>query len=208
MTSRSPGKAPTTRAESDRHLLAQAFVDRVLGLSRHAGALCVVTTVMLAAMMLMEVGYFEQLSGGLASLDLRLAGFAPDEGMAWLTALGSRGSEAVIVWRYLTLDLVFPVLMAATLASLLLVQFKRQPRLAALTDSARATAAAALVLPYALTDYAQNICLVRLLSDVASANPDSLAFASSLVVAKFALLAVPLVTVAVLATASRAGGRT
>ena len=44
-----------------------------------------------------------------------------------------------------------------------------------------------LVLPYTIADYAQNIAVARLLSDFLSANPDSLSFASALIVTKFAL---------------------
>jgi hypothetical protein len=53
------------------------------------------------------------------------------------------------------------------------------------------------VLPYTLADYAQNIAVARMLSDFLSANPDSLSFASALIVTKFALLAIPVTVIAV-----------
>jgi hypothetical protein len=60
-----------------------------------------------------------------------------------------------------------------------------------------------LVLPYAVADYVQNFTVARLLSDFQSANPDSLAFASSLTVTKFALLAIPVFVIAVFAVAGQ-----
>jgi hypothetical protein len=60
-----------------------------------------------------------------------------------------------------------------------------------------------LVLPYAAAHYAQNLAMARLLSDFQSANPDSLAFASSLTVTKFALLAIPVFVIAVFALAGQ-----
>jgi len=89
----------------------------ILRLSRHAGALCVVSAAVFIVMTAMEFFYFRSLSGGLSSLDLRFAGFTPDEGMAWLTALGRRGSEIILVWHYLTFDLLFPALLSLTMVS-------------------------------------------------------------------------------------------
>jgi hypothetical protein len=149
-------------------------------------------------MSLLEFFYFRQLSGGLASLDMRVFGFTPDEGMAWLTALGRRGSEIVIVWHYLTFDLVFPALFSLTLIALLLWAGQRLPRFAALSNAAQAGFALILVLPFTLADYGQNIAVVRLLSDFLYANPDSLGFASTLIVTKFALGAIPVVVIAAL----------
>jgi hypothetical protein len=151
----------------------------------------------------LELFYFERLSDGQASLDLRVFGFTPDDGMAWLTALGRRGSEIIIVWHYLTFDLLFPALFSATLVSAILALGNRLPRFAALPDGTRALLALGLVLPYTLADYGENIAVVRLLSDFLYANPDSLFFASALIVAKFVFLLVPLVIVAGLYSAGR-----
>jgi hypothetical protein len=63
----------------------------------------------------------------------------------------------------------------------------------------QALSALVLVLPYTIADYAQNLAMARLLSDFQSANPDSLSFASSVTIAKFALLAVPFLAIAALA---------
>ncbi|TIN81798.1 MAG: hypothetical protein E5Y29_11530, partial [Mesorhizobium sp.] len=100
MTSRLPAKARTIPAEPDQY-----------GLGRNLTAL--------------EFFYFRQLSGGLPSLDMRILGFTPDEGMAWLTALGRRGGEIILVWHYLTFDLLFPALLSVTLVSLILATGRR-----------------------------------------------------------------------------------
>ncbi|WP_348642798.1 hypothetical protein [Mesorhizobium sp. B2-2-3] len=148
-------------------------------------------------MTLMEFFYFRQLSGGLPSLDMRVFGFTPDEGMAWLTALGRRGGEIILVWHYLTFDLLFPTLLSVTLVSLILATGRRLRNFRVLPGQIQSIFALILVLPYTIANYAQNIAVARLLSDFLSANPDSLALASALIVTKFALLAIPVIVIAV-----------
>lgn len=203
MTSRSPAKAPITPAGPDRHAFAARVLDAVAGLSQHAPALCVATVVVFLAMTALEFLYFRGLSGGLLSLDLHVFGFTPDEGMAWLTALGRRGSEIIIVWHYLTFDLLFPALFSVTLVSLLLETGRHLPGFAALSSRGQALLALGLVLPYMLAEYAQNIAVIRLLSDFLNANPDSLALASGLTVASSALAAVPVIVIATFYLAGR-----
>lgn len=168
----------------------------ILRLSRHAAALCFASAAVFIAMTAMEFLYFRQLSGGLPSLDMRFAGFTPDEGMAWLTALGRRGGEIILVWHYLTFDLLFPALLSLTMVSLILATGRRLKNFRAMPAQMQSLLAVVLVLPYTLADYAQNIAVARLLSDFLSANPDSLSFASALIVIKFALLAIPLIVIA------------
>ena len=177
-------------------MLWRSLPAMILRLSRHAGALCVVSAAVFFVMTAMEFFYFRSLSGGLSSLDLRFAGFTPDEGMAWLTALGRRGSEIILVWHYLTFDLLFPALLSLTMVSLILATGRRLKNFRALPSQLQSLVALVLVLPYTVADYAQNIAVARLLSDFLSANPDSLSFASSLIVTKFALLAVPVIVIA------------
>ncbi|WP_404927886.1 hypothetical protein [Mesorhizobium sp. ORM16] len=148
-------------------------------------------------MTLMEFFYFRQLSGGLPSLDMRVFGFTPDEGMAWLTALGRRGGEIILVWHYLTFDLLFPALLSVTLVSLILAAGRRLRNFRVLPGQMQSIFALILVLPYTIANYAQNIAVARLLSDFLSANPDSLGLASALIVTKFALLAIPVIVIAV-----------
>ena len=210
MTSRSPARAPITRADFDREA-AQA--DRqgawrglsvaVLRLSRHAAALSIASIALFLVMTALEFFYFQRLSGGLTSLDMRIAGFTPDDAMAWLTALGRRGGEIIIVWHYLTLDLVFPALLSLTLVSLIITFGRRLSTFRAMPTQVQALFSLVLVLPYTVADYAQNLVIARLLSDFQSANPDSLAFASLLTVTKFALLAIPAFVIAAFALAGQ-----
>ncbi|WP_245429447.1 hypothetical protein [Mesorhizobium sp. WSM3860] len=175
----------------------------VLRLSRHAAALSIASAAIFIVMTALEFFYFRRLSGGLPSLDMRVTGFTPDEGMAWLTALGRRGGEIIIVWHYLTFDLLFPALLSLTLLSLILAFGRRLSNFRTMPAQFQALSALVLVLPYMIADYAQNFAVARLLSDFQSANPDSLAFASSLTVTKFTLLAIPFGVVAVLALAGQ-----
>ncbi|MBZ9963232.1 MULTISPECIES: hypothetical protein [unclassified Mesorhizobium] len=200
MTSRSPAKAPTIPAEPDRpdqDTFWRNLAATILRLSRHAAALCTASVAVFIAMTLMEFFYFRQLSGGLPSLDMRVFGFTPDEGMAWLTALGRRGGEIILVWHYLTFDLLFPALLSVTLVSLILATGRRLRNFRVLPGQIQSIFALILVLPYTIANYAQNIAVARLLSDFLSANPDSLALASALIVTKFALLAIPVIIIAV-----------
>jgi hypothetical protein len=192
---------------SDRAGLFAGLTGAIIQLQRHVAVLVAASTCMFVVMTLLEFFYFRQLSGGLAGLDMRVFGFTPDQGMAWLTALGRRGSEIVIVWHYLTFDLVFPALFSLTLIALLLSVRQRLPRFAALSNAGQAAFALALVLPFTLADYGQNIAVVRLLSDFLYANPDSLGFASALIVTKFALGAVPVVVIAAFYLAGERQGR-
>ncbi|RWK16727.1 MAG: hypothetical protein EOR43_29385 [Mesorhizobium sp.] len=208
MTSRSPAKARTIRADFDRAGqrpdrlgLWRGLTVTMLRLSRHAAALSIASAAVFITMTALEFFYFRRLSGGLPSLDMRVTGFTPDEGMAWLTALGRRGGEIIIVWHYLTFDLLFPALLSLTLLSLIVALGRRLGNFRAMPAQLQALAALVLVLPYAIADYAQNFAVARLLSDFQSANPDSLSFASSLTVTKFALLAIPVAVVAVFALA-------
>ncbi|MDX8524720.1 hypothetical protein RFM68_09385 [Mesorhizobium sp. MSK_1335] len=175
----------------------------VLRLSRHAAALSIASIALFLVMTTLEFFYFQRLSGGLASLDIRVAGFTPDDGMAWLTALGRRGGEIIIVWHYLTFDLLFPALLSLTLVSLILAFGRRLSTFRAMPVQVQALFSLVLVLPYTIADYAQNLAVARLLSDFQSANPDSLAFASFLTVTKFALLAIPFFVIAVFALAGQ-----
>lgn len=194
--SRSPVKAPITQAESEQHGILHSLIAAVAQLPRHAGALLLSSAAVFAAMTALEFLYFQRLSGGLASLDIRAFGFTPDEGMAWMTALGRGGSETIIVWHYLTFDLLFPALLSLTMVSLLMATGRRLPGFASLSQRGQALVSIGLVLPYTLADYGQNLAVVRLLSDFLSANPDSLALASALIVTKFALGAIPIVVIA------------
>lgn len=197
MTSRLPAKARTIPAEPDQYGLGRSLTAAVLRLSRHAGALCFLTAAVFIAMTLLEFFYFRQLSGGLPSLDMRYFGFTPDEGMAWLTALGRRGGEIILVWHYLTFDLLFPALLSLTLVSLILATGRRLKNFRVLPPQAQSIFALVLVLPYMVADYAENLAVARLLSDFLSANPDSLSFASALIVTKFALLVIPVAVIVV-----------
>ncbi|TPK90731.1 hypothetical protein FJ934_12675 [Mesorhizobium sp. B2-4-12] len=197
MTSRLPAKARTIPAEPDSDGIGRSLTAAVLRLSRHAAALCFLSAAVFILMTVLEFFYFRQLSGGLPSLDMRYFGFTPDEGMAWLTALGRRGGEIILVWHYLTFDLLFPALLSLTLVSLILATGRRLKNFRVLSGQVQSIFALVLVLPYTIADYAQNVAVARLLSDFLYANPDSLAFASALIVTKFALLAVPVTIIAV-----------
>ncbi|TJV44942.1 MAG: hypothetical protein E5Y02_04180 [Mesorhizobium sp.] len=203
MTSRLPAKARTIPEESDPSGSWRSLTVAVLRLSRHAAALCFLSGAVFIAMTGLEFFYFRQLSGGLPSLDMRFFGFTPDEGMAWLTALGRRGGEIILVWHYLTFDLLFPALLSLTLVSLILAIGRRLKNFRVLPPQVQSIFALVLVLPYTLADYAQNIAVARLLSDFLSANPDSLSFASALIVTKFALLAIPVIVIAAFWLASQ-----
>ncbi len=203
MTSRLPAKARTIQAEPDSSGFGRSLTAAILGLSRHAAVLCFLSAAVFIAMTVLEFVYFRQLSGGLPSLDMRYLGFTPDEGMAWLTALGRRGGEIILVWHYLTFDLLFPALLSVTMVSLILATGRQLRNFRMLPVQVQSIFALVLVLPYMFADYAENIAVARLLSDFLYANPDSLSLASALIVTKFALLAIPAIVIVIFALAGQ-----
>lgn len=171
-------------------------------LERHAAAFSFAAAAVVVAMTVLEFFYFRRIGDGASSLDLRFSGFSPEDAMSWLNALGPRGRETVIVWHYLTFDLVFPALFALALASIILALGRDEPRFPQVRRKAYA-AAAALCAPAALADYAQNVAVARLLMDPLNATPDSIAVASALVIAKFVAYVPPLATIAMLWSGGR-----
>ena len=174
-------------------------------LERHAAALSFAAAAVFVAMTVVEFLYFRRIGDGAPSLDLRFAGSSPEDAMSWLNSLGPRGRESVIVWHYLTFDLVFPSLAALALASIILALGRGAPRFPQMRRQAYIVAAA-LCAPAALADYAQNVAVARLLMDPLNATPDSIAVASALVVAKFVAYVPPLGAIAFLWSSSRRGG--
>lgn len=163
---------------------------------RHALPLTFATLAVLAVMAALEFFYFRPISGGLSSLAWRPFGFEPQDGIAWLTALGPRGAEGLLVWHYFSIDLVFPALLSVTLLSLLLFAGQKLPWFMALGPRRRGALGVCIIAPYMLAHYAQNIVLIQLLSDPQSANAETLAVASTLGVLKFGLLFIALFVLA------------
>lgn len=163
---------------------------------RHVGLLCFLAGAEFLLMTLIEFFYFRRLAGGLPSLDLRAFGFSMDEALAWLSALGPTGAQVLLVWHYLTFDLVFPALLSLALASLIVWHGRRLPRFAALSETMRVGFALAMVAPYCLFDYAQNIAVARLLSDPENVDGAAVGLASALVTAKFAFGVIPFIVIA------------
>jgi hypothetical protein len=138
-------------------------------------------------MAVLEFFYFQRLSGGLASLDIRLTGFSSDDAVAWLTALGEPGREAVLVWQYSSFDLLFPAIFGLALLGLFLNASSRSASMAARSKRAHLAAGVLTVLPYVLVNYAQNVFIAQMLSDPSAASIRLTSATSVLVVAKFVL---------------------
>ncbi|MCV0395574.1 MAG: hypothetical protein K5872_17065 [Rhizobiaceae bacterium] len=157
---------------------------------RHPLLLCVATAVLWLFMMAIELLWFRSLSGGLVQLDYRPFGFSTDDVSDWLTALGPVGAQAMLVWHYLTFDLVFPALFGLTLASLTLSATRHIPRLSRHPYGVRATACVLWVLPYIFVDYLQNLVVAGMLTDPTGLDHTIVEVASGLNVAKFLFAAI------------------
>lgn len=166
---------------------------------RHPWALCVLAAGEFALMTAMEFLFFRPLAGGLPSLDVRLTGFSVEEGQAWLTAIGPTGAQSILVWHYLTLDLVFPALLGLAMASLIVLLAGRLPRFARIGAGAQATFALGAVLPYVIFDYAQNWAVGHILADPLGAQAQDFVRASGLVVLKWVFFLLPLIVMGVFA---------
>lgn len=140
----------------------------------------------------LELLYFQRLSGGLATLGVRPLGFTTEQAVAWFTALGEPGREAVLVWKCSSFGLVFPAVFALALAALLLHAAARGTLPARLSRRGQLFAALVLVLPYGVASYAQNFIVAHMLSDPSSASVWMVSLASRLVIAKHLFAVVPL----------------
>jgi hypothetical protein len=147
-------------------------------------------------MTVLEFFYFQRLSGGLASLDIRLMGFSSDDAVAWLTALGEPGREAVLVWQYSSFDLFFPAVFGLALVGVFLHVASRSAPLSLRSKRTQLIAGVLLVLPFVVADYAQNVLIARMLSDPATASVWLTSLASKLVMAKFLLAVAAMAVVA------------
>ena len=171
---------------------------------RYTGMLWFLAAAEFTLMLAMEFLLFRRLSGGLPSLDVR-PGFSTDDVNQWLTALGPQGAEAVMVWHYLTFDLLFPALFGLALASSILSLGRRLPRFATMPSWLKLVFAAVLVLPYVYFDYAQNWAVMAVIRDPFNIDPAAVARASGLNQLKFVFLALPLVVIALFALAGQKG---
>jgi hypothetical protein len=166
--------------------------------------LCAASLILFLVMNALEFFYFRRLSGGLPSLDMRVRGFAAEDATAWLSALGAAGREAILVWQYSSFDLVFPALFGLTLAGLALTAGARWPFFRRLSDRGQVGLALLLALPCVLAGYAQNLLIVRMLSNPATATIGMVSVASALVTAKFLLALLAMIAVAILFLGRRA----
>jgi hypothetical protein len=165
-------------------------------LRRATVALCVVSAVLFLAMIVLEFFCFQRLSGGLASLDIRLLGFSSDDAVAWLTALGEPGREAVLVWQYSSFDLFFPAIFGLALLGLFLHAASRSAMFSLRSKRTQLATGILIVLPYVVADYAQNILIARMLSDPSAASIWLTSLASEFVMAKFLLALAAMAAVA------------
>lgn len=168
----------------------------VSGLRRATVALCAASVALFLVMILLELFYFQRLSGGLASLDMRVTGFSGDDAVAWLTALGEPGREALLVWQYSSFDLFFPGVFGLALVGVFLNAASRSAALSPRSKRSQLMIGLLIVLPYVVADYAQNSLIVRMLSDPSAASVSLTSLASRLVVAKFLLALAAMAAVA------------
>lgn len=153
-------------------------------------------------MTVVEFLVFRQMSGGLPSLDVRWLGFSPQEGQQWVQALGPTGQQTVLVWHYLTFDLVFPALLACALASLILYFGEYLRGFRVLGDKAKTVFAVGSVLPFIVFDYAQNWFVWTVLVDPHGAHGRDFALASMFGILKFLSFLLAAIVVAVFAIGS------
>jgi len=170
---------------------------------RQPAALAILAAGNFAAMLAINSFLFRPLAHGLQTLDPRPLGFSQEEASAWLTALGAPGRETVLVWHYLTFDLVFPALFTLAVASAILWVGRQLPGFRPMPMRTQELVALAVPLPYALADYGQNLLVMRMLAAPTEAGHLLVSVASALVMAKFVFGAIALGVLAALFMASR-----
>lgn len=189
MTSPSHAKARITPAR---------FEALATGLRQATVALCATSVILFAVMIALEYAYYQRLSGGLPSLDIRLTGFSPEEAVAWLTALGDRGRETLLVWQYSCLDLIFPAIFGLALAGLVLHAGRRWSYFAERSEGMQLAFALLVALPYVAANYAQNVFLIRMLADPSAASIRMVSITAELVELKVVLAVAAMLVVAAL----------
>ncbi|HEV7415242.1 hypothetical protein [Tianweitania sediminis] len=147
-------------------------------------------------MLALEFLYLRPLTNGQSSLDWRFDGFKPMEALSWLTALGPRGREALLVWHYLTADLVFPFLVGFALAGFTFYAAREVPRLRQLGEDRLQLLCILWIVPYLLADYGSNGLISAMLIDPVGVSHSLIRTASVFVILKHLFFGIGLVMLA------------
>ncbi|GHD05672.1 hypothetical protein ACFOEZ_01925 [Tianweitania populi] len=170
---------------------------------RNPGVLTVAAIPVALVMLAFEFLYLRPLTGGQASLDWRFDGFKPMEALSWLTALGPRGREAVLVWHYLTADLLFPVLVGFALGGFTYYAARRVSFFRRLADSTLRKLCVLWILPYLIVDYGENIMISAMLVDPVGVSHSLIRTASVFVILKHVFFGIGLIVIAALSVLAR-----
>lgn len=146
----------------------------------------------------LEFFYLRPLTGGQPSLDWRFDGFRAVEAVSWLTALGPRGRETILVWHYLTADLVFPALIGLALAGYTYYAARRITFFRDLGDLQLRRFCLLWVAPYLIADYGQNVMVSIMLADPVGTSYSLIRTASVFIILKHAFFGVGLLVLAAL----------
>jgi len=158
-------------------------------------------------MLAFEFLYLRPLTGGLASLDWRYDGFKPMEALSWLTALGPRGRESVLVWHYLTADLLFPFLVGFALSGFTYYTARGVPFFQRFNDATLRKLCLVWVLPYLCMDYGENVMIAAMLIDPVGVSHSLIRTASVFVILKHVFFGIGLIALASLALLGRRAAR-
>ena len=169
---------------------------------RYTGVLWFFAVAEFALMAALELFLFRRNSGGRPSLDVRST-FSADDVSQWLAALGPQGAETILVWHYLTFDLLFPALFGGAILCSMVIMGRRLARFLAMPNWVQIVFAAVIVAPYVYFDYAQNWAVVKLLRAPFTADVLAVSSASRLTFLKWVSLALPVVVIALLALAGQ-----
>lgn len=170
---------------------------------RNPGVLTVAAIPVALVMLAFEFLYLRPLTGGQASLDWRFDGFKPMEALSWLTALGPRGREAVLVWHYLTADLIFPFLVGFALAGFTYYTVRRVPFFRRFSDATLRRLCVLWILPYLIVDCGENIMISAMLVDPVGVSHSLMRTASAFVILKHIFFGIGLIVIAVLTFVAR-----
>ena len=174
---------------------------------RHPGVLTVAAIPVALVMLALEFLYLRPLTGGQASLDWRYDGFRPMEALSWLTALGPRGREAVLVWHYLTADLLFPFLVGFALGGFTYYAARQLPFFRRFTDATLRKLCVLWIMPYLIADYGENIMISAMLIDPVGVSHSLMRTASAFVILKHIFFGIGLIAIAALVLMARRSAR-
>ncbi len=152
----------------------------------------ILTAINFAILTVLHRFWFEALNGGEKLFDARFTGYSVDVVNGVLDNLGEAGRAGHILWHNTIFDFSFPLILSACAVSWIVKLGNRLPRFKAMANGWKLLLSVIVVMPYLISDLAENGKVRQILENGAPAEPGLVASASALTVSKWAFVAITL----------------